>query len=72
MPKPLIQTTGRRKEAVARVRLRPGTGQDRDQRPPVEQYFTILTHQQHATEALRVTPDGRRLRRRRHDRTAAA
>ena len=26
MPKPLIQTTGRRKEAVARVRLRPGTG----------------------------------------------
>ena len=26
MPKPLTQTTGRRKEAVARVRLRPGTG----------------------------------------------
>ena len=26
MSKPLIQTTGRRKEAVARVRLRPGTG----------------------------------------------
>ena len=26
MPKPLIQSTGRRKEAVARVRLRPGTG----------------------------------------------
>ena len=26
MTKPLIQTTGRRKEAVARVRLRPGTG----------------------------------------------
>ena len=24
--KPLIQTTGRRKQAVARVRLRPGTG----------------------------------------------
>ena len=26
MPTPLTQTTGRRKEAVARVRLRPGTG----------------------------------------------
>ena len=26
MSKPLVQTTGRRKEAVARVRLRPGTG----------------------------------------------
>ena len=27
MSKPLIQTTGRRKESIARVRLRPGTGQ---------------------------------------------
>ena len=27
MPKPLIQSTGRRKEAVARVRIRPGAGQ---------------------------------------------
>ena len=26
MPSPLIQTTGRRKESVARVRLRPGNG----------------------------------------------
>ena len=26
VPMPLVQTTGRRKEAVARVRLRPGTG----------------------------------------------
>ena len=33
VPKPLIQSTGRRKEAVARVRLRPGTGVSHGQRP---------------------------------------
>jgi small subunit ribosomal protein S9 len=55
MPKPLIQTTGRRKEAVARVRLRPGSGQVVINRRPVEQYFTMLTHVQRATEALRLT-----------------
>ena len=55
MSKPLIQTTGRRKEAVARVRLRPGTGQVVINSKPMEQYFTILTHQQSATEALRLT-----------------
>jgi small subunit ribosomal protein S9 len=53
--KPLIQTTGRRKESVARVRLRPGTGQVVINGKPVEQYFTILTHRQAATEALRVS-----------------
>ncbi|HAQ22733.1 MAG TPA: 30S ribosomal protein S9, partial [Acidimicrobiaceae bacterium] len=26
MPSPLVQTTGRRKQSVARVRLRPGNG----------------------------------------------
>ena len=31
VPKPLIQTTGRRKQAVARVRLRAGSGTDHDQ-----------------------------------------
>ncbi|HEY5164366.1 MAG TPA: 30S ribosomal protein S9 [Acidimicrobiia bacterium] len=55
MPKPLIQTTGRRKEAVARVRLRPGSGKVIINGRPVEQYFTILTHVQRATEALRLT-----------------
>ena len=54
MPKPLIQTTGRRKEAVARVRLRPGSGQVVINGRPVEQYFTMLTHVQRATEALRL------------------
>lgn len=55
MPKPLIQTTGRRKEAVARVRLRPGTGQVVINGRPIEAYFTIASHRQSATEALRIT-----------------
>ena len=55
MPKPLIQTTGRRKEAVARVRVRAGTGQVVVNGHPIEQYFTILTHRQAATEGLRAT-----------------
>jgi small subunit ribosomal protein S9 len=55
VPKPLIQTTGRRKEAVARVRLRPGTGQIVINGRPIERYFTIATHRQAATEALRIT-----------------
>ena len=42
MPKPLIQTTGRREEAVARVRLRAGTGQVVVNGKPIEQYFTAL------------------------------
>jgi len=55
VPKPLIQTTGRRKEAVARVRLRPGTGQVVINGRPIERYFTIASHRQAATEALRIT-----------------
>jgi small subunit ribosomal protein S9 len=55
LPKPLIQTTGRRKEAVARVRLRPGTGQVVINGRTIENYFTIASHRQAATEALRIT-----------------
>jgi small subunit ribosomal protein S9 len=55
VPKPLIQTTGRRKEAVARVRLRPGTGVVVINGRPIENYFTIASHRQAATEALRIT-----------------
>src|SRR4029078_2589910 len=55
VPKPLIQTTGRRKEAVARVRLRPGTGKVLVNGRPIEQYFPILTHRVIAKEALRLT-----------------
>jgi len=55
VPKPLIQTTGRRKEAIARVRLRPGTGKITVNGRPFEQYFPVLTHQVVATEPLRLT-----------------
>ena len=55
MPKPLIQTTGRRKEAVARVRLRPGTGKVTINRRELENYFPTATHRMVALEALRLT-----------------
>ena len=55
MPKPLIQKTGRRKEAVARVRLRAGSGVITINGRPFENYFPSLTHQVVATEALRLT-----------------
>ena len=55
MPTPLAQTTGRRKGAVARVRIRPGTGtitiNDRD----VVAYFPSKAHQMILTEPLRLT-----------------
>ena len=55
MPKPLIQTTGRRKEAVARVRLRPGTGVINCNKRPFEAFFPNATHRQIVTEPLRLT-----------------
>ncbi|HEY7135322.1 MAG TPA: 30S ribosomal protein S9 [Acidimicrobiia bacterium] len=55
MPKPLIQTTGRRKEAVARVRLRPGTGKIMVNGRDFDAYFPILTHRVVATEPMRLT-----------------
>jgi small subunit ribosomal protein S9 len=55
MSKPLTQTTGRRKEAVARVRVRPGTGKVTVNGKPIEQYFTTATQRNSAVEAMRVT-----------------
>lgn len=55
MGKPLIQTTGRRKVAVARVRLRPGTGKITINGREFEEYFPVLTHRVVATEPLRLT-----------------
>ncbi len=55
MPKPLIQTTGRRKEAVARVRLRAGSGKITVNGREFETYFPTLTHRVVATEPLRIT-----------------
>jgi small subunit ribosomal protein S9 len=53
--KPLTQTTGRRKEAVARVRLRPGSGTITINRRPMAEYFPTETHQMIVTEPLRLT-----------------
>ena len=53
--KPLTQTTGRRKEAVARVRLRPGTGTITVNKRTLEDYFPSDTHRMIITEPLRLT-----------------
>jgi small subunit ribosomal protein S9 len=52
--KPLTQTTGRRKEAVARARLRPGTGVHTINGKPFDAYFTTAMQRMVVTEALRV------------------
>jgi small subunit ribosomal protein S9 len=46
VPSPLTQTTGRRKEAVARVRLRAGTGTITINSRAFDNYFTSATHRQ--------------------------
>ncbi len=55
MPAPLTQSTGRRKQAVARVRFRPGQGTITVNKLPIEKYFTSATHRMLVTEPLRVT-----------------
>ena len=55
MAKPLIQTTGRRKRAVARVRVRPGSGKITINKRDVEEYFPSETHRMILTEPLRIT-----------------
>jgi small subunit ribosomal protein S9 len=52
--KPLVQSTGRRKSAVARVRLRPGNGKITINKREFEEYFPSATYRMHATEALRI------------------
>lgn len=51
---PLTQTTGRRKEAVARAIVRHGTGVIVVNGRPIEAYFTTATQRMVVTEALRV------------------
>jgi len=55
MPAPLSQTTGRRKQAVARVRFRPGQGTITINKQPFDKYFTSATHRMLVTEPLRIT-----------------
>ena len=53
--KPLTQTTGRRKEAVARARLRPGNGTHLINGRPFAEYFPTAVQRMVVSEALRVT-----------------
>lgn len=50
----LTQTTGRRKEAVARAITRAGTGKIVVNGRPIEAYFTTAAQRMVVTEALRV------------------
>ena len=55
MSKPLVQVTGRRKQAVARVRFRPGDGKITVNRRDVTDFFPSETHRMILTEPLRLT-----------------
>jgi small subunit ribosomal protein S9 len=46
--------TGKRKNAIARVWITPGTGSFTVNGKPLEEYFGRVAHQQSAREALRV------------------
>jgi small subunit ribosomal protein S9 len=54
VPRPLAQSTGRRKAAIARVRLRPGEGTIVVNGRVVEDYFPSATHRMLLTEPMRV------------------
>ena len=54
-PALLARGTGRRKEAVVRVRLLEGTGQFKLNGRPLEDYFPNPAHRRLVTEPLRVT-----------------
>ncbi len=58
MTSPLVQATGRRKRAVARVRIGPGEGRIVINGRELENYFPSPSHRSHAIEALRVTDTG--------------
>ena len=55
MSKPLVQSTGRRKRAVARVRFVPGTGSVIVNKRSLEDYFPSGVQRMVATEPLRLT-----------------
>ena len=54
MTAPLTQTTGRRKRAVARARVRPGTGKITINDRPFEVYFPTDAQRMVVSEPLRV------------------
>ena len=53
-----VQTVGRRKEAVVRVRLVPGTGQFRLNGRTLEEYFPNKVHQQLVREPFVILEKG--------------
>lgn len=55
MSKPLIQTTGRRKESVARVRFQDGSGQVTLNGKPLEAYFPTMATRMRVMEPLTLT-----------------
>ena len=55
MPKPLVQSTGRRKQAIARVRIRPGSGKIVVNGKPIEEYFPSETYRMVLSEPLATT-----------------
>ncbi|MFZ0014464.1 MAG: 30S ribosomal protein S9 [Acidimicrobiia bacterium] len=55
MSKPLIQTTGRRKESVARVRFHDGSGQVTLNGKPLEAYFPTMATRMRVMEPLSIT-----------------
>ena len=59
MPQPLVQSTGRRKQAIARVRVRTSEGEGEGvitvNKRPLADYFPSKTHQMILTEPLRAT-----------------
>lgn len=55
MTKPLIQTTGRRKESVARVRFQNGSGQVTLNGKPLEAYFPTMATRMRVMEPLTLT-----------------
>lgn len=55
MPQPLVQSTGRRKRAVARVRVFPGQGAITVNGKDVAAYFPSKAHRMIITEPLRIT-----------------
>jgi small subunit ribosomal protein S9 len=55
MTQPLVQATGRRKESVARVRLRDGSGQVTLNGRPLEDYFPTMAIRMRVMEPLNLT-----------------
>ena len=55
MSKPLVQATGRRKESVARVRLRDGSGRVVLNGRPLEDFFPTMATRLRVMEPINIT-----------------